>query len=118
MDRSVIIALIVVIAVILFLFMVIATVRNKGEKRVTNYRALFIIGISWLPIGIATKNPGLWVVGIVFLIVGIANKDKWKQEAIWADSSPRAKGIKLIFVGGLIMLLLTALAFFIFVGGN
>ena len=72
MDNTIIIAL-VGIALLLVLFMVISASRNKEEKRVPNYRALLIICISWLSIGIATKNSGLWGMGIVFLIIGITS---------------------------------------------
>lgn len=115
MDNMIIIALIVGIALVLTLFMVLSASRNKEEKRVPNYRALFIIGISWLPIGIATENPGLWGMGAVFMLAGGLNKDKWGKETKWADLSPNAKNIKLIFVGGLTILLLAAISYFIFV---
>ncbi len=34
--------------------------RQKGEMPKTDYRLFFILGLIWLPIGIATDNPGLW----------------------------------------------------------
>ncbi len=118
MDNTIIIALIAGLALLLVLFMVISASKNKEEKKVPNYRALFILSLSWLPIGIAIKNPGLWGMGIVFLIVGLVNKEKWGKETKWADLSPKVKKIKIIFVGGLTILLLAAIAFFIFSKGN
>ena len=112
MDNPVIIILIVLIAVLLVVFMVRSASRNKEEKRVPNYRALFILGVTWLPIGIATDNPGLWGMGAVFMIARAVNKDKWGKETKWADLSPQAKQIKLIVVGGLIVVLLAAVAFY------
>jgi len=114
MDNLIIIALVVGIALVLVLFMVKNASSNKEEKRVPNYRALFIMGITWLPIGIATDNPGLWGMGVVFMIIGASNKNKWGQETKWCDLSPRAKKIKLIFVGGLTFLLLAAITYFLF----
>ena len=52
--------------------------RNKNEEAATDYRVFFILGISFLPVGISTDNPGLWGVGAVFLIIALANRDKWK----------------------------------------
>lgn len=45
-----------------------------------HYRVFFTLGIVWLPIGIATDNPGLLGLGAVFLIAGLANRSKWKKE--------------------------------------
>ena len=115
MENPVIIILIVVIAAVLVVFMVRSASRNNEEKRVPNYRALFIIGVTWLPIGIATDNPGFWGMGAVFMIAGAVNKDKWGKETKWVDLSPGAKRIKLIVVGGLTVVLLAALAYYILV---
>jgi hypothetical protein len=112
-DNPVIIILIVVIAVLLIIFMVRSASRNKEEKRIPNYRALFILGVTWLPIGIATDNPGLWGMGAVFMIVGAVNKDKWGKETKWVDLSPDAKRIKLIVVGGLTVVLLAAIGYYL-----
>ena len=60
------------------------------------------------------ENPGLWGMGIIFFIIGIANKDKWGQETKWSDLPPGAKRTKLIFLGGMTLILLVALAFYIF----
>ena len=113
MDNPIIIILIVVIALGFLFFMVRSASGNKEKKRVPNYRALFILGVTWLPIGIATDNPGLWGMGAVFMIVGAANKDKWGKESKWADLSPEAKRIKLIVVGGLTVILLVAIGYYL-----
>jgi len=115
MENPIIIVLIVLIAVLLVVFMVRSASRNKEEKRIPNYRTLFILGVTWLPIGIATKNPGLWGMGVVFMIIGAVNKNKWGKETKWVDLSPEAKRIKLIVVGGLTALLLAALAYYLLV---
>lgn len=83
----------------------ISAYRHRGEDRDPNYRAVFVVGITWLPIGIATDNPGLWAMGLVFLIVGLANRDKWKDEKKWSDLSPRDRNMRLALVGGLTLLL-------------
>ena len=113
MDNTIIVTLTVVIALLFLVFLVVMNSSRKEEKRIPNYRALFIIGISWLPIGLATKNPGLWGMGAVFLIIGLANRKKWGEETKWSDLSPESKRIKIIFVGGLTVLLLTAIAYFL-----
>jgi len=52
-----------------------------------DYRAFFIMGISFLLLGIVLTfvigNPGFigfMVLGIAYIAIGLANKDKWKKE--------------------------------------
>ncbi len=113
MENPVIIILIVAIVVTLVIFMVRSAGQNKDEKRVPNYRALFIIGVTWLPIGIATDNPGFWVMGLVFMIIGLKNKNKWGQETKWADLSPRVRRLKIIVLGGLTIILMATILYFL-----
>jgi hypothetical protein len=54
------------------------------EKREPNYRALFVIGLSFLGAGISLNAAGLTStgialtgVGIVFFVIGISNRKKW-----------------------------------------
>jgi LPXTG-motif cell wall-anchored protein len=51
----------------------------------TNYKAFFILGITFLPLGIVlsitTDNPGfigMSGLGAVYMIIGLSNKEKWK----------------------------------------
>jgi hypothetical protein len=118
MDNPIIIVLFVLIALLFGFFIVRSTSATKEKRRVPNYKALFIIGVTWLPIGVATDNPGLWIMGLLFMIVGASNKSKWGQETKWADLAPNEKRIKLLFVGGLTIVLLALLLFYIFTKGN
>ncbi len=43
------------------------------------YRTFFIMGATFVPIGIATGNAGFWVMGLIFLIMGITNREKWSN---------------------------------------
>ena len=45
----------------------------------TDYRVFFILGIVWLPIGLAIDNSVFLVLGIVYMIIGLANRDKWAK---------------------------------------
>jgi len=58
--------------------------RNMGDK--PDYRAFFILGITFLPMGlimsISVENPGFYgiaAMGIIFLIIGISHKDEWRS---------------------------------------
>jgi len=78
----------------------------------------FILGISFLPIGIATDNPGMWGVGAVFLVLGLANRDKWKDEPKWSELNPERRRTVFLILGGLTVLLLAGLAVYIFAQSN
>lgn len=61
--------------------------QNNGGTREVDYRAFFIMGISFLPLGIVltfvVDNPGFIGfigLGIAYIAIGLANKDKWKTE--------------------------------------
>jgi flagellar basal body-associated protein FliL len=61
--------------------------QKEGVKREVDYRAFFIIGISFLPLGIVLTfvvgNPGFigfMGLGIAYIAIGLTNKDKWKKE--------------------------------------
>ena len=43
------------------------------------YRTFFIMGIAFVPIGIAIGNSVFWIIGLVFLILGITNREKWSN---------------------------------------
>ena len=59
---------------------------KTGSSKDPDYRALFILGITFLPMGlvmtITVDNPGFYgitALGIVFLITGLAHKDEWRN---------------------------------------
>ena len=66
---------------LLLTFMFIRRSKSEGEM---NYRSFFIIGLTFLPVGVtlsvATHNPGLIGIsgmGAVYLVIGLSNRDKW-----------------------------------------
>ena len=118
MENPIIIILVVLMALFLVFFIVRSRSATADKRHVPNYRALFILGIAWIPIGIATDNPGLWGMGFVFMLIGGINKDKWGKETKWADLSPKARRLKLMIVGGLTIALITLLLIYIFTKGN
>ena len=105
MNTYLIISIITGIAVFAILIAMIVVRRNRGEKIEPDYRVFFILGISWLPIGIATDNPGLWGMGAVFMAVGLANRSKWKGEPKWSELDPEKRRAKILIIVGLTVLL-------------
>ena len=60
--------------------------RKQGEMGEPNYRALFVIGFCFLPIGIILMTiqgsafMGFTAIGLIFIIIGAANRDKWEKK--------------------------------------
>jgi heme A synthase len=79
------------IAVTLLLVVVLRKRKGVGKTRETDYRAFFIMGLAFLPTGLAMMlvyflveipleiGLPLFALGLVFLVVGLANRDKWKK---------------------------------------
>ena len=60
--------------------------RRQGGEREVNYKAFFILGVTFLSLGItmsaATGNPGMigfTGLGLAYIAIGLANRDKWKK---------------------------------------
>ena len=78
------IAILVIIGIALIL--VYRKKNKEGSFKEPDYRAFFIIGISFLPLGIvftSTISPafiGFLAIGICYIAIGLANRDKWKNK--------------------------------------
>lgn len=119
MNNYIVLALLIGVAILGIIFAAVAFFRGKDlPKRDPDYRVFFILGVSFLPIGIATDNPGLWGMGAVFLILGLANRDKWKDQSKWSELEPERSRLKFIIIGLLALALLTLLVFYIFAKSN
>jgi len=116
MNGSLVLTLIIGVAVLMVLGVVVAIFiksKTRNEQSETDYRVFFILGISLLPVGIATKNPGLWGVGVVFLILGLVNRDKWKAGSTWSEIDPDKRKSVFFVILGLIFLFLLGFIFYI-----
>ncbi|MBT3317565.1 hypothetical protein HN388_06245 [bacterium] len=82
----------------------------KDDK--PNYKILFIVGITWIPLGITTKNPGFLVGGLVMMVAGLLKKDQWRNEKKWSELSPAEKKVKLAIIALLTLMLVTGVVTF------
>ena len=80
------ILLITIFVLIVIVFWVKKNSMDERTKEV-DYRAFYIMGISFLPLGIVLTfvvgNPGFigfMGLGIAYIAISLANKDKWKKE--------------------------------------
>jgi len=68
--------------------------KKEGKSKGTGYRALFILGICFLPLGIIyeivffTSGTRVFLIlgiaftgmGLSYLAIGLGNRDKWKKQ--------------------------------------
>lgn len=93
-EFPLVVAGIVVGLIILGLFVFVVLRRRKERNvRVTNYRDFFVLGVTFLPLGIiyeivffVSGNPVFLILGLAFislgllyLVIGLNNRDKWKK---------------------------------------
>ena len=84
--------LVVGILVILLLVMVLRKRKRSGKAGETDYKAFFIMGVTFLPTGLVmmivyffTELPfeiglPLFALGLIYLVVGLVNRDKWNKK--------------------------------------
>ena len=102
------------VAILLVLFLILAIILRKGNKRPPDYYAFFIMGIIWLIFGLPLKNYTLSAMGVVFTIAGLVNKDKWEQNRQrWETLSPGEKKWRIAIIIILGILVLAGLVFFL-----
>ena len=106
----------IAVGVTLVAFAVVTLIVNrKKERREPDYRTFFIIGCSWIPLGIATKNSAFWIMGIVFMIIGLVNKEKWKKEKKLSELDPKERMFKIVTISILGAMVLLGLVAFLLV---
>lgn len=81
-DSSLIALIIFAIGIlILLLGLIVYKFRvRKGEQREPAYQVFFILGITWIPLGIALDMPVFYILGIAYMIIGLVNRDKWSKK--------------------------------------
>ncbi|KAA3665513.1 MAG: hypothetical protein DWQ04_00230 [Chloroflexi bacterium] len=118
MSTFPIIAISVILVLVVLLGVVFIVRRQKGEVPETDYRVFFILGITWLPLGIATDNPAFWGMGAIFMIVGLANRDKWAEDTKWSNLTSSKSNVQLLILIGLAVLFTVFLVAFMLVRGS
>lgn len=107
----------ITLSVFIFIILLssVVLVLKKGKRYKPSYKTFFIMGVTWLPIGIVLENSGLTGMGVVFMVIGLMNRDKWEDEFKWADLPEEQKRLKFILIVGLTLVLLAGLAAFFFI---
>jgi LPXTG-motif cell wall-anchored protein len=102
----------VIIGIIILTLLAVVFIYKKRKGIKPDANAMFIIGISWIPLGIATENHTFTVLGIVFMIIGAQQKHKNKGDEVqYSKLPPAVKRVRvilivvaaIIFVAGIVM---------------
>jgi len=106
MNTNLSIDLFIVIGLIVNGLVIVLYSQFKKEKIKPNYRLFFILGMTWVPLGVVfyktTRNIGFLIMGVIFLIIGLINKDKWRETVI-VNPQKRKLLIGLILTGLLVL---------------
>ncbi|MBR9675946.1 hypothetical protein GOV05_02985 [Candidatus Woesearchaeota archaeon] len=110
----------IIMGIILFLLLVFALIfaylTLKGKRPETDYYSMFVMGIIFLPVGIALDMQVFFILGLVFMGVGLSHKDKWKKNhRTWSKLSEEEKKVKGIIIAVLAgLLLLGAITYYFY----
>jgi hypothetical protein len=112
MDST--IYLMLAIGILVIILAVVAVMMKKKYKRPTDYYTLFIIGVTWLPLGMATRNYAFTVIGVVLVGIGLANRDKWKKNHLtWNKMHPDERKITAVVMAVLGIMVLAGILVFL-----
>ena len=107
-----------IILVGLVVLIVIVKRQKQEEIKPIDYRAFFILGICWLPMGIVfwlaldlAFGIPLFVMGATFLTIGLVNRDKWAEPQTLTGGQRK---LVIGLIAGGILLLLLMLSIFVF----
>ena len=107
--------ILILIVATFFLFLGAIFFFKKGEKIEPDYRTLFIIGTTWLPLGLAMNNSFFWIMSLVLMGVGLSNKDKWRDHKKWKELDQKERSLKMTIIVVLGILLLVGVGAFFWV---
>ena len=104
----------IVIGILLVVLLAAAIIINRRYRTKPNYKIFFIIGITWIPLGIATRNYVFSLAGIAMMILGLSKRKEWREEPSWKDLPPQVRNLKLIMIGVITVILIALLILLIF----
>ena len=97
---------------ILLLLIVLIFKRKEIMNKPTDYRAFFIIGVAFIPIGIGTDNYAFIGLGVIYILLGLKNRKTWGKKIKPSEKEAKDK-LKLFYV--LLGLLILAVLIFFFI---
>ena len=102
----------VVLGIIILLFVVFLKKREKEQWRGSDYRSLFMLGVTFFVLGVVLDFSVFYILGVVYLVVGLVNVKKWGKRRILTEREIRARKIVMAV---LLVLVILGVAVFILV---
>ena len=109
----------IVLALLIVGILVVVIAYKKNRNVPTDYRTFFIVGLTWIPLGIATKNYAFTAIGVVFMLLGLKNRSKWKESELrWKDLPSGARMWRIVLIGLAMALFIGVLVYYFYIGGK
>jgi hypothetical protein len=125
MAASIIIWIILGLLLLFGLIAIIVARKTKGRHK-TDYYALFVMGITWIPLGIILMSTDssigniFFILGLVYMAIGLAHKKEWKKNHVpFSKLSNKKKRMKriMMIISGLLILIGLIVFYFLKKGG-
>jgi len=105
-----------VIGALLILLIVFIYLLTRGKiSNTADYRGMFVLGIVFVPVGIAMNIPAFWALGTIYVILGLANRKKWGERTKFSELPPEERKIKIATTIILALLVLFGLIVYLLV---
>lgn len=90
--------------------LILLVIKRNNPNFEPDYRAIFIVGISWIPIGIVTKVYYLSAFAMFLIVVALLNREKWRVKTKWSELDKKTKTFKLSVIALMFMLFILGIA--------
>lgn len=101
------------VAVTIALLLVsVFVLKSSDGKRKIDYRTLFILGVVWIPIGLAIGNHIVWIIGLALLTIGLMKKDKWEKQKPLSELDTSERKLRVALLIGLSLFLIAGVIFY------
>ena len=112
MTEAIVWIILGIIFALLLVFIIV--IRRKGNAQV-DYRALFMLGAVFIPVGIATKNFFMWIFGLGLIVISLANYKRWKEQKTWKQLNKKQKKQRMWIMISLGIVVLVGLILFLII---
>jgi len=103
--------LLITIFATLVIFAIVFFLIYRKKKLKPDYYMFFIIGLTWIAIGVPLKNYAFSIIGLILFIISLIHRKEWKKRKL-SDLSPAERKSKLILM--IILGILVLMAFVMF----
>jgi len=89
--------LLITIFATLVIFAIIFFLIHRKNKFKPDYYVLFLIGLTWIAIGVPLKDYSFSIIGLILFIISLIHRKEWKKRKL-SDLSAAERKSKLILM--------------------